>query len=78
MNENIFGRDTDDDKKYHDLYQSVLRIVTKSEKKDLDKEHSFKEITRYDTFIPSDVNASLNVQKTYKEIINKEILSGKK
>ena len=68
---NIFGRDSDDDKKYHDLYQSVLRIVNKSEKKDVDKEHSFKEITGNDPSL-------VNVQKTYKEIVDKQILSEQK
>ena len=68
---NIFGRDSDDDKKYHDLYQSVLRIVSKSEKKDVDKEHSFKEITGNDPSL-------VNVQKTYKEIVDKQILSEQK
>ena len=68
MSVNIFGRDSDDDKQYHDLYQSVLRIVTKSEKKDVDKEHSFKEITGNDPSL-------VNVQKTYKEIIDKQVLA---
>jgi hypothetical protein len=71
MSENIFGRDPDNDKKYHDLFQSVARIVAKSEKKDIDKEHSFKEITGNDPSL-------VNVQNTYKEIIDKQILSGKK
>ena len=44
MSENILGQ-SDEKEKYQDLYASILRIAEKSQEKEIEKNHAFRNLS---------------------------------